>query len=181
MTKDPTKEVLEEPNSNFLNCDTTPPTDASICKMDSWDSWQNTSQWLKHIVRGVVVGGDIATTNNLHRTSDTSSCNMSWLKHRIRHTIEKNNVLKQKNISLTNRPMLLPSTAHTEPVTQASATKHDWTKWNTVKCKWARLFFLDFILQFFLAMQYMVCIKTTYLSQEKINISVLTYVFPLFD
>ena len=53
MTKDPTKEVLEEPNSNFLNCDTTPPTDASICKMDSWDSWQNTSQWLKHIVRGL--------------------------------------------------------------------------------------------------------------------------------
>ena len=35
MTKDPTKEVLEEPNSNFLNFDTTPPTDASICKMDS--------------------------------------------------------------------------------------------------------------------------------------------------
>ena len=46
-----TKEVLEVPNSNFLNCDTAPPTDASICKMDSWDSWQNTSQWLKHIVQ----------------------------------------------------------------------------------------------------------------------------------
>ena len=126
-----TKEVLEVPNSNFLNCDTAPPTDASICKMDSWDSWQNTSQWLKHIVRGVGVLHQQPTQNQWHQL----------VQHVLTQTQNwENNVLKKKTISLNNGPMLLSSTAHREPVTRASAAKHNWTKWNTVKRKWARLF-----------------------------------------
>ena len=52
-------------------------------------------RWILEILGKIRHSGWNILSNNPHRTTDTSSCNMSWLKHGMKNKIEKNNVLKQ--------------------------------------------------------------------------------------
>ena len=130
-------------------------------------------------------GGHIASTNNPHRTRKQNrkrparatcpdSNTESNTKLRKQCPEENNDILKkQTNVVTINSPQRTSDPSFCSK-TQLNEMKHSQTLMSTT-------FFLDFILQFFFAMQCMACIKTIYLSQEKVNISVLSHVFPIFE